>query len=831
MSDEKKSPVKGKDSNTIESATFKLPNDRVKSVGEAQNRTFTEQELSTELDKNTTPSDNRKKDIRNYFPTSAEKQTECEEVNSHLKALAAQAALVNNRITTQPRQTKRYSLRDRRECKDKVKLIAVQSPRNTKTNIKDTPLFEVVKKGSIAQLIKQAENFNYEVTRASTPVQHIVKSNLKNNTTNLDQSVLSEDEESIPDGFFTPLGQSLIDQSFSEEPIKYKYSETAPSLHQTTMPPKKNKKLSTSNHTAEQQSSDEKEMEIQQTEDSASSNPEVIGVSTVMAMMRKIEAQLGELKEEKKKEMEELKEICNDQVMDNIDQNFQTNDRRIKSLSQEIGHLRFKSKVQTEVIQRLYNTVEDLTQKIENLEVSQAKKAITLTGLTCSENKEEAIEQIYDFFVNNMGIETNIDDYYHLGNTTPRTIVVIFQNYADRRNVLKNKAALKGLQNEYHRPYYINEYQPTITNERKRRERQIIQQNEQLQSKDQLAIEYTRDGLKIQNELYKKKVSVPSPDQLINIPLEKLDAVLKMKTVKGNEITQQRSIFKGFTAKVTTHEQINNLYMKMKLNHPYARHIVCAYSIPGEEKHYTNDFCDDEEPGAGRTLLQLLNQYEISERVIFVTRVYGGQKMSSDRFECYKQAGKLAIMQDDQYKNSTLRQVFPPDNPRNNPQRNNPEENRRNTQQTRDSSTSRTQQRERYSKQHSSSPSLSRRRNAYRSYSNQNSYNRNNYRSSRGSGHHRSSYQNNGTSSRYQHHMQQGSLRGAHSSTQQNTMSATTTRGAHVSHLVRSTSPQNSYELAPPLFNFSSPTTPSFLNHRGEVNRQEVDGSQQHDVD
>ena len=39
---------------------------------------------------------------------------------------------------------------------------------------------------------------------------------------------------------------------------------------------------------------------------------------------------------------------------------------------------------------------------------------------------------------------------------------------------------------------------------------------------------------------------------------------------------------------------------------PGARHIVCAFWINGEESYYGQDFCDDEEHGAGRVLLDFL---------------------------------------------------------------------------------------------------------------------------------------------------------------------------------------------------------------------------------
>ena len=49
-------------------------------------------------------------------------------------------------------------------------------------------------------------------------------------------------------------------------------------------------------------------------------------------------------------------------------------------------------------------------------------------------------------------------------------------------------------------------------------------------------------------------------------------------------------------------------------------------------------FCDDEELGAGRILLEAMTANNIQNCVVFIARRYGGIRMSSDRFECYLQA-------------------------------------------------------------------------------------------------------------------------------------------------------------------------------------------------
>ena len=83
----------------------------------------------------------------------------------------------------------------------------------------------------------------------------------------------------------------------------------------------------------------------------------------------------------------------------------------------------------------------------------------------------------------------------------------------------------------------------------------------------------------------------------------------------------------------------------MKLCFPQARHVVCAYYLQDldHQPHYDCDYCDDEEPGAGRVIANLLRANKISHRVIFVIRYCGSVKLSSKRFDMYREAAIEAI--------------------------------------------------------------------------------------------------------------------------------------------------------------------------------------------
>ena len=124
---------------------------------------------------------------------------------------------------------------------------------------------------------------------------------------------------------------------------------------------------------------------------------------------------------------------------------------------------------------------------------------------------------------------------------------------------------------------YINDFVPTNTQEKRRKEREIVLQAEEAKKK----VEYVRGKLHIQGQKYTPKIQVPTPKDLINLDQSDFQAMQKLQYKKSNNIQQQGSIFTAYLAKTANFQQIRQYYIKMKIIQPIARHIPCAYIIQG----------------------------------------------------------------------------------------------------------------------------------------------------------------------------------------------------------------------------------------------------------
>ena len=210
-----------------------------------------------------------------------------------------------------------------------------------------------------------------------------------------------------------------------------------------------------------------------------------------------------------------------------------------------------------------------------------------------------------------------------------------------KRDIMRNKYLLKNIRSGDSK-IYINEYLPPAVQDKRRREKDIIEKLDKDGQKDQ--VQYTKRGLTIRGQPYRKKILPPSPKDIVNLEVDDLERILKLKIKKDAEIKQENSTFSAYTCAVKTHQEIRELYIKLKMCQPGARHIVCAYRINHPEKQHSDDYQDDGEPGAGRSILKLMEDNNISNQVVFVARRYGGIRMGADRFQCYVQSAKAALL-------------------------------------------------------------------------------------------------------------------------------------------------------------------------------------------
>ena len=128
--------------------------------------------------------------------------------------------------------------------------------------------------------------------------------------------------------------------------------------------------------------------------------------------------------------------------------------------------------------------------------------------------------------------------------------------------------------------------------------------------------------LKVGGVEYKRKVQEPSvKDILCASPAERLECA-KLDVITGTSINMHGQVFAGYSIDVTSIREVEIAYTKVKSWNTMARHVICAYRLPGTQFHELQDCVDDDEHGDGLFLLDILNKAEIENCAVFVARYY-----------------------------------------------------------------------------------------------------------------------------------------------------------------------------------------------------------------
>ena len=362
-------------------------------------------------------------------------------------------------------------------------------------------------------------------------------------------------------------------------------------------------------------------------------NPQTMDITMVKTMFDDLKKKVDDVQQCSAATLQNITEAVRKELQSQLSGIHEQQNEKIEKLTSEVNLVKHKNKVLTNVVDSFYTEFKELEQRLQNVEVTAAKRSIIVKNLAVRSKKWEKIQDLYDLFNGFLELDVIIEDVSVMGSQTPPNLIVSLQSMEHKRRIMSRKSWLQELDVGQGKPVYINEYFAASSRTKQRRLQDIFDANKSKEgTAEHLAMEFVKGNLKIQNEVYKKKVAVPTPRELVDLPTEQLKIIMKMDLKAGREFSKEGSRFMAFTAPVANHRTIRDMYIKMKLVYPSARHIVCAYNIPGAEPHYNQDFEDCGEPGAGKELLEMLLQNNIGSRVIFVTRFCGSLKLSGERF-------------------------------------------------------------------------------------------------------------------------------------------------------------------------------------------------------
>ena len=130
------------------------------------------------------------------------------------------------------------------------------------------------------------------------------------------------------------------------------------------------------------------------------------------------------------------------------------------------------------------------------------------------------------------------------------------------------------------------------------------------------------------NKIRDPIIKPPTPAEVWQTRQDFRPEMDSFEMVRTRPVFEDLNTFEAYAARVNTLLAVNICYSKVRQLAPRARHIMCAYRVSGME-----DLCDDGEDHASLMMLKLMKKENISNTVVFVSRVPGPDQLGAKCFD------------------------------------------------------------------------------------------------------------------------------------------------------------------------------------------------------
>lgn len=321
------------------------------------------------------------------------------------------------------------------------------------------------------------------------------------------------------------------------------------------------------------------------------------------------------------------------------------NAQEIQNLDEEMTDYKFQLKLLTNVVIRQDQQIAMLTSKINEAQQREMYPNLVISGIVERPN-ENPIKAYNSFVLNQLEIQELIPIHraYRIGTGRARPMIVELRDpITHKAKIYKNAGKLKDKTNEHGNRFFISDHLPEEYNEQRRRTNDLIAENKKRETTKQFSMNARRGRLIIDEQVYEKAIHPPIPKEIMQPDQKSRELADEIDMVKGEENYTSKSKFLAYAAAVQDHNDIQAAYIKVRMKFADATHVVCAYRLAGDKSYKLQDYVDDGEFGAGRTILNLFKEEKLMNIVIFMVRYHGGQNLGQARFEIFKEVSYSAI--------------------------------------------------------------------------------------------------------------------------------------------------------------------------------------------
>ena len=313
--------------------------------------------------------------------------------------------------------------------------------------------------------------------------------------------------------------------------------------------------------------------------------------------------------------------------------------RDVETLQTENTYLRSKSQINEGRITRLEKVVLDLHEDIAQNTARSMRDNLVFSNIPelSHESNQLTMNTLREFLQKELRInptDMNTIDLIRVHRLGPKgtynRAIIAKVNERGKQVIWAHTKYLRGTK------YSINVQLPRELSERRKQLVPLFKKAREQQRN----VKWAGDKLVIDNVVHKVK-----PDSVKDINYDPAEVATTTKVTRAPPTTYRESTFQGAHVRVTSPDEVIPGMYAIYSDQRCARatHNIYAYRITSPGGKITEYYHDDGEFGAGRRLLNYMKELDITDRMVCVSRWYGGIHLGPSRFDHILEAAKQVL--------------------------------------------------------------------------------------------------------------------------------------------------------------------------------------------
>ena len=283
---------------------------------------------------------------------------------------------------------------------------------------------------------------------------------------------------------------------------------------------------------------------------------------------------------------------------------------------------------------------EALHSEVKSSKRNKMRPNLVVRGLveTLNEDDEDRSKGVASFFKDQMEIEDEIpikksQRLGKPGSNKDRPMLIKLKDQQHKSIIFKSVSNLKGKRNVKRRLFNVDDDRDAEQSEPRNYYRDLKRENDALDEDDRIQLKMVKGQIMANNQIIKSEILDPNAARVLSADEAEMESIKATKLIRCEEFSEKGSDYLAYVQRAKSIKEVQKGMYKMRVKFADATHISMGYRLEQPKGPFQQGYFDDQEHGAGRSILQAIKDRAMTSVAVYIVRFFGGTKLGRRRFE------------------------------------------------------------------------------------------------------------------------------------------------------------------------------------------------------